>query len=268
MQEFEEVEELYRAVAGEAVDPHQEQSGFTIDVEFLGGLTEAQKNAFKNAALRWSRVIVGDLPSATIGGRTIDDISITAKGEAMDGRGRVLGSAGPRQVRSGSLLPATGEMRFDTADLAAMEEDGSLEDVIVHEMGHCLGMGTLWARKGLIRGAGTADPVFTGAGARREYGALLGSAATDVPVENSGGAGTRDGHWRDTTFKNEMMTGYVSGGGNPISRLTVAALADMGYTVNLDAAEPYALPDSNVQLEADILREHWEMERPGFTELP
>ena len=37
-------------------------------------------------------------------------------------------------------------MSFDTADLARMEADGSLTDVILHEMGHVLGFGTLWSR--------------------------------------------------------------------------------------------------------------------------
>jgi hypothetical protein len=29
-----------------------------------------------------------------------------------------------------------------------------------------------------------------------------------VPVENSGGSGTRDAHWRESEFGNEVMTGY------------------------------------------------------------
>jgi hypothetical protein len=268
MQKLEEAEELYRAVAGVEADPNQEQAGFTIDVEFLGGLSDAQKNAFKAAARRWSRVITGDLPAVTIDGRTIDDILISAKGEAIDGPREVLGRAGPRRLRSRSLLPATGEMTFDTADLDAMERDGSLEDVIAHEMGHCLGIGTLWGRMRLITGAGGESPLFTGAGARREYGTLIHGDPADVPVENSGGPGTRDGHWRDTTFGNEMMTGYVSSQGNPISRLTVASLGDMGYAVDLGAAEPYALPRLDSFFKASVLREHWEMERPAFEELP
>jgi hypothetical protein len=57
----------------------------------------------------------------------------------------------------------------------------------------------------------------------REYGTLRGSAApVPVPVENSGGAGTRDSHWRDSIFVAEMMTGFVNVGGNPMSRMTIA----------------------------------------------
>ena len=66
-------------------------------------------------------------------------------------------------------------MEFDTADLARMELDGSLENVIFHEMGHVIGMGTIWEEKGLLEGAGTINPVFTGANAMREFAALIGA---------------------------------------------------------------------------------------------
>ena len=31
----------------------------------------------------------------------------------------------------------------------------------------------------------------------------------------------------------------------PLSRLTIASLADLGYTVNLNAADPYTFPGGN-----------------------
>ena len=65
-------------------------------------------------------------------------------------------------------------MQFDTADLAEMEADGSLVRVIIHEMGHVLGFGTIWDRVGLRQGAGTINPTFTGANAMREFGTLQG----------------------------------------------------------------------------------------------
>jgi hypothetical protein len=43
------------------------------------------------------------------------------------------------------------------------------------------------------------------------------------------------------------MTGFINPGTNPFSRLTVAALKDMGYEINFDAANTYALP-SHLQL--------------------
>jgi hypothetical protein len=231
-----------RAKAAKATAP------FTITVVFLGGLTTAQKNAFKAAANRWSKVIVGDLPNVIVGNQMIDDVLIEASGVAIDGPGGILGQAGPTHLRpatagASAFIPAKGRMQFDTVDLAGMQADGTLNDVITHEMGHVLGIGTIWTNKGLLTGANGNNPRFTGTNAKKEYGTLKGSAPTAVPVENTGGPGTRNSHWRETVFRNELMTGFVSGPPNPMSRLTVASLKDLGYVVDLAKAEPYSLPN-------------------------
>lgn len=230
-------------------------SPFTIEVRFMGGLNAQQQAAFRDAADRWTKVIVGDLPSVVVDGETIDDVLILADGSAIDGTGGVLGQAGPTVLRPASagaaaMLPAKGVMSFDTADLAQMQTDGTLGDVIAHEMGHVLGIGTVWPEKNLLRGAGTANPTFVGPKAMVEYAALLSTdpdgsgqpQPVPVPVENTGGEGTRDSHWRETTFRNELMSGFIAAPGNPLSRVTVASLADLGYQVDLAAADPYTLP--------------------------
>lgn len=233
-------------------------SPFAIEVRFLGGLTTKQKDAFKAAADRWTRVIVGDLPSVMVDGEVIDDILITAQGQAIDGPGKILGQAGPSRLRPASagaaaFLPAKGKMAFDKADLKKMEQDGTLNDVITHEMGHVLGIGTIWELKGLLTGAGTSNPTFTGAAAKIEFGKLKGTAATVVPVENTGGPGTADGHWRESVFRNELMTGFVGTANNPLSRMTVASLQDLGYVVDFNAAEPYKLPNLLALAEGGML---------------
>jgi hypothetical protein len=259
--------ETYRAVAkalvapGLAPGPAPAVSPFTIEVRFIGGLTETQKNAFKAAADRWSTVIVGDLPSVMVDGEVIDDVLILAQGEDIDGPNGILGQAGPTHLRPAAagvaaFLPVKGEMSFDSADLANMEADGTLNDVITHEMGHVLGIGTVWKRKKLLKGAGTNNPTFIGTTAKAEFGILKGTGPVAVPVENTGGPGTADGHWRETVFRNELMSGFIAAPGNPMSRVTVASLQDLGYVVNLDAAEPYELPDLMGLAEAGELVAH------------
>jgi len=216
-------------------------SDFNIEVQFMGGLTVAQRAAFELAAARWSELITGDLPRVRFESRDIDDVLILAEGKPIDGPSRILGQAGPTHVRPTSLLPFRGVMSFDSADLAGMEANGSLVDVIVHEMGHVLGIGTLWEMQKLLTGKGTDNPIFGGTAAMREYGALIGGTPRPVPVENEGGPGTRDGHWRESTFDNELMTGIVDVD-NRLSRLTIACLEDMGYQVNYDAANEYHIP--------------------------
>jgi hypothetical protein len=234
--------DLKRAKAAKAAAP------FTITVVFLGGLTTAQKNAFKTAAKRWSKVIVGDLPDVVVNGQVIDDVLIEASGVAIDGPGGILGQAGPTHLRPASagaakFIPAKGRMQFDTADLANMQANGTLNDVITHEMGHVLGIGTIWTAKGLLAGSSGNNPTFTGTNAKKEYGTLKGSGPAAVPVENTGGPGTKNSHWRETVFRNELMTGFVASPPNPMSRLTIASLKDLGYKVDLTKAEAYSLPN-------------------------
>jgi hypothetical protein len=235
-----------RADAERALAVAATESPFTITVRFLDGLTQAQMDAFAAAADRWVTVIVGDLPEVRVDGEVIDDVLVVARGKDIDGDGHILGQARiTHQRRRGpepwSLLPARGEMTFDKADLARMEAAGTLGDVITHEMGHVIGVGGLWAPKGLLAGP-VGDPRFTGAAAVAEYRKLSG-AATDVPVENTGGPGTAGVHWREHDFGNELMTGFVNRAVNPLSRITAASLGDLGYQVDIDAADEYELPE-------------------------
>ncbi len=229
---------------------------FRIDVRFGGGLSAAQQAAFETAAARWSAIISADVPAVVIDGETIDDVRIDASGERIDGPGMILGQAGPVDLRPGSFLPATGVMSFDRADLEQMQADGSLVSVIVHEMGHVLGFGTVFDRLGLISGAGGADPQFTGEHATREYADLLGAGARprSVPLANVGGPGTRDGHWREEVFANELMTGFLDRGANPISRMTIGAFEDLGYMVDYKRADAYRLPTATELLTLQALR--------------
>jgi hypothetical protein len=86
---------------------------------------------------------------------------------------------------------------------------------------------------------------FTGANAVAAYGG-------PVPLENDGGAGTAGSHWDETDFapngqpmSNELMTGYLGFGDTYLSDTTVAALADLGYTVaDPSPGATYAVVDS------------------------
>jgi hypothetical protein len=98
----------------------------------------------------------------------------------------------------------------------------------------------------VISGAGGPNPVYTGGRGVAEYSTL--GASGNVPVESLGGPGTRDSHWRETTFGSELLTGFVNPGFNPVSRMTIASLADLGYQVTLDTADSYSLPGGMTSL--------------------
>ena len=91
-------------------------------------------------------------------------------------------------------------------------------------------------------GLGGSNPLYLGANALREYRNLIGNqSAPGVPLETTGGTGTRDSHWSEAVFKNELLTGFINPGANLISRMTVGQFADVGYTVNYAAADAFSL---------------------------
>jgi hypothetical protein len=214
--------------------------GFSIVLDFKGGLSKDQQEVFDRAARRWEEIISGTAAFTDL------QLKISARGPRIDGEGAVLGQAGPTFLRLTDGLPLAGSMEFDQADLKKMESEGTLQSIILHEMAHVIGIGTLWERKNLLTGQNTKNPLYTGANAVREYDALLGKKSGGIPVANTGGPGTALGHWRESVFQAELMTGYAEKGGvdMPVSRMTVAALQDLGWSVNYDKADDYRLPDA------------------------
>ncbi len=234
-------------------------SAFNIQLVYADPPSDpAVGQAFEAAAQRWAEVITGDLPDEAVHLRAgdcgnaadyqgnVDDLLIFVSVKKIDGPGKVLGMAGPCYLRSGSFLPLVGLMQFDADDLAWMKQNGTLKDVILHEMGHVLGIGTLWDGFFHLLDYDTnscldaSTVTYHGAGSVGAWHGL--GVSGDVPVEETGGAGTKCGHWREATFDNELMTGWLNGSTRPLSRVTVGTLEDMGYRVNYAAADPYQLP--------------------------
>ncbi len=248
-----------RPAIGEVVQgplPGPRTPGFNIVLNFTGGLTPSQQAVFAVAEAAWEGRITGY--TGTI---SVASLTISAGATAIDGVGGVLGSAGPTNVsiQSGLLLPTVGSMNFDSADIDALEIGGTLGAVIEHEMGHVLGIGTLWScnphpntANGCGVGAGGGTPLYTpgsgefvGAAATARWVSEFSQAGTP-DVELGGGAGTAGGHWNEVDngagltgitdgsandMRDELMTGWLN---SPVfvSEMTLASLFDNGYATN------------------------------------
>jgi hypothetical protein len=213
---------------------------FQIDLRFLDdAFTLAQRESIMQAARRWEQVIVGDVPDIVTDVGLTDDLVVDIASGSIDGSGGVLATASSKYLRPTTLLPARGIVTFDSADLLTLENSGRLFNAALHEFGHVLGIGTIWDQVALLREAPNGGSGFVGSTAVIEFNRAFGTNLSFVPVEWGGSSVTREGHWSEAIFNQEAMTGSIDGGPNPVSRITVASLADLGYTVNLDNADTY-----------------------------
>jgi hypothetical protein len=154
-----------------------------------------------------------------------------------------------------------------------MIAENTFYGVVLHEMAHVLGIGTLWTANTQY---GVGNNLYT-AGSGQYYGPAALAAwksefsqtgATSVPVELGGGAGTANGHWNEVDngagntafvsnltgmdFSKELMTGWASSTFF-LSTVTLGGLADLGYTVDYSKAGVISYTASAVPEPASVL---------------
>ena len=238
---------------------------FDIDLILVGVMTASLEAVFIEAADHWMSILAAtELPDVPMSEfpvgcgdivsmqniEAVDEIVIVASVDEVDGLGGVLASAGVCGIRAGRAgLPFMGAMSFDADDLERLLETGDAREVILHEIAHSLGIGTVWQRQGLLRdpsllSTDEMDTHFAGALAIRAFEDAGGARYTSakVPVENRAGPGAGDVHWRESVLERELMTPFQNPNvRDPLSSITIQSLADLGYTVDITLAEPFML---------------------------
>ena len=184
----------------------------------------------------------------------------------------------------GDIVPYVGNITINSSKMYTLKttnhNDGksSLYHVLLHEIGHILGIGTLWWQydpKALMIGVpitsyddnGTTKYYYTGTNALREYKSYFAyyngsynDSFVGIPIEDDGGSGTAEGHAEegvslvsaDNRYINgifhpglgtELMTGWLdeAPASAPLSKITLGFLEDMGYTVNYNLADLYIM---------------------------
>lgn len=181
-------------------------------------------------------------------GTEVDDILIVVGVGAIDGSSSqsVAAVASVCAIRTGSRTPAIGAIVFDGADLDKLESTDLMGSVAIHEIGHILGIGQTSSWSGLIQGTGGSDPDphFAGALATNAFNAAGGNSysGAKVPVQSS----SDTSHWRESVLGLEVMTPSLrSGVTNPLSAITIQALADMGYSVDTSLADSFTLTSAD-----------------------
>jgi hypothetical protein len=233
--------------------------GFDIALNFNDVPTAGELAAFQAAEATWESIIKGyridDIFSTTV----IINVDLNP----IDGPSGILGGAGPtfakinaaqNAVTSTFLYTDEGDMEFDTADTPGLITLGLFDEVILHEMGHVLGIGTLWSssavgfpgRQELYLTSGR----YTGAAGLAAYNAEFNPTALWVPVELGGGGGTAHSHWDEVNngagftgivsniepgpfndMRYEIMTGWLNSPQAFLSSLTSQSMIDLGYVV-------------------------------------
>lgn len=247
-------------------DPHT----FQLDIVPVGLAATWMHPRIDRAAVRWREVLRDtDLPDVYVGaGQTIrcgglahqtqsdvlDDLLVLVSVRDIDGPGGMVAASTVCILRNVSFLPLVAAIILDRMDMDNLS-DTDVEDVVLHELGHTLGLGTIWHHTGLLALSSLfspgADTHFLGEHAIEAFDSAGGTSYTSakVPVENSMGYGSSDTHWRESVLGLELMTPVQQAGErDPLSAITIESLADLGYTVDATLADDYELGEADADL--------------------
>ena len=247
-----------------------EEMSSLFNIELINmGSNKNFDDLFMRAKLKWETIIVADLSNhsavITIPGfdwfdntwqtpvnKSIDDVLIGYEISSIDGLEGKLGYAGPKYARFGeqnedgsykTVTSLSGIMKFDIDDFNIMSYE-DIELVILHEMGHVLGVGTFWKNYKCGMECENGNRVYSCTNAVEEYKKLMNTSAI-LLLQNE-----TCSHWSESAFaspdSSELMTPYFEAYKyQPITKVSLGALKDLGYSVNMDAADLWSLQQNS-----------------------
>ncbi|THF88586.1 hypothetical protein E7T09_05165 [Deinococcus sp. KSM4-11] len=234
---------------------------FQIEVRMLGRpLTSSQRKTVDEAMTRVSSLITSSfvpvqvdedaracdraLPAVhELARHLIIYVNVTRLGRDL------YADSTPCDLHDGTYLPIYALIDLNSTGLNDLSH-ADLLDTMIHETLHALGVGTLWTSDTRVSISGDQDDTrfirkvgrtyyYTAPRGLAAYRALGGQATPGIPLDPDAG------HWAGNAVCSEILSGTAgdyTGRVNPISVLTLAALQDLGYGVNLAAASAFRLP--------------------------
>jgi hypothetical protein len=109
------------------------------------------------------------------------------------------------------------------------------------------GIGSLWTINE-ITGPRSSNCPYKASLATTEFRKISNCSTAKVPTETDfdRNGGTFCTHWDEVCLKSELMTGFLENNNqssHPLSRITIAGLDDLGYTVDYTTADPFTVDD-------------------------
>ena len=255
--------------------PVVEGDGFDIALVFTDAVAHTYRPTIEAATATWMQILRGtewedisfdspqDCRGIEIDLETVDDMVVVVDAFAMDGDLGTVARAGTCTRRADSS-PVLGYVSFDEVDIGTLQAYDDLEEIMLHELTHVLGFGFRWVLLGLLDQDHDPefDPHFTGSRARAAFDAAGGTNYTGAKVPTEPG----QGHWRDSVFGRELMNSFLYvNRREPLSAITLEALVDMGFWVDVSYADEFQLANPD-RVAADaspepLIRVHDEIDR-------
>ena len=246
---------------------------YTVDNSTSYQLETEDYNIISDSFNKWDGIVTKNERFTT--GYTIDvSFSVVSLGNNILGGAQVLTAYYFDTYTFGNSYAARGNIKINNSYINSLKNSirsdnkSSLYHVLLHEIGHILGIGTFWNMNGSpvtsYNDNGTTKYYYTGENAIREYKSYIPNIAHTIvglPIEDNGGSGTQNVHPEEGEegtassnnryingyfhpgLDNELMSGWMESNpdSTPLSRISLGFLEDMGFGVDYSQVDNYEI---------------------------
>ena len=246
---------------------------YTVDNNTSYQLTSEDYDIISSSFNKWDGIVSKN--ERFTDGYTIDvSFSVVNLGSGILGGAQVLTAYYFDTYVFGNAYTARGNIKINNSYISSLKisvrTDGktALYHVLLHEIGHILGIGTFWNMTGSpvtsYDDNGETKYYYTGENALREYKSYLPTISHTIvglPIEDNGGSGTQNVHPEEGEegtassnnryinnffhpgLDNELMSGWMESypHSTPLSRISLGFLEDMGFNVDYNQVDNYEI---------------------------